>query len=80
MEFVAPMRVGKSEIIVKKSRFIGQCTCFSEEEAFEFIASVRQAHPGATHCVYAYSVGLGDFAEKASDDGENQKGQQGIPF
>lgn len=79
MEFVAPMRVGKSEIIVKKSRFIGQAApVFSEEEALEFIASVRQAHPGATHCVYAYSVGLGDFAEKASDDGE-PKGTAGYP-
>jgi uncharacterized YigZ family protein len=79
MEFIAPRKLGRCEVVIKRSRFIGQAApCFSEEKALDFISQVRQEHSGATHNVYAYSVGIGTFAERASDDGE-PKGTAGYP-
>ncbi|HHY17221.1 MAG TPA: YigZ family protein, partial [Firmicutes bacterium] len=70
MEFIAPMKQAKIETVIKKSRFIGHVfPAFSEEEALGHIESVKIANPAATHNVYAYSVGIGTFAERASDDG-----------
>ena len=71
MEFIAPLSQAKSEMVIKKSRFIGHVfPAFSEAEAVMHIESVKQEHMSATHNVYAYSVGVGTFAEKTSDDGE----------
>lgn len=79
MEFIAPEKQAKAEIVVKKSKFIGHVfPAFSEEEALNYIESVRKEHYAATHNVYAYSVGVGNFAEKASDDGE-PRGTAGYP-
>ncbi len=79
MEFTAPRRQAKIEIIIKKSRFIGHVfPAFSEEEALGQIESVRNQHRDATHNVFAYSVGIGNFAERASDDGE-PRGTAGYP-
>lgn len=79
MEFIAPRKLGNSEVVVKKSRFIGQAApCFSEQEASRFISNVKGEHPEATHNVYAYCIGIGDFAERASDDGE-PRGTAGYP-
>ncbi|MGI6627576.1 MAG: IMPACT family protein [Bacillota bacterium] len=79
MEFIAPMKQAKIETVIKKSRFIGHVfPAFSEEEALGHIESVKIANPAATHNVYAYSVGIGTFAERASDDGE-PRGTAGYP-
>ena len=79
MEFIAPSSHAKAEIIIKKSRFIGHVfPAFSEEEAIGHIESVKQEHQAATHNVYAYSVGVGSFAERASDVGE-PRGTAGYP-
>lgn len=79
MEFIVPSKQAKAELIIKKSRFIGHVfPAFSEEEAINHIESVKLQHPDATHNVYAYSVGVGSFAEKASDDGE-PRGTAGYP-
>ncbi len=79
MEFTAPLRQAATEIAVKKSRFIGHVfPAFSEEEALGHINAVRKKHLAATHNVFAYSVGIGNFAERASDDGE-PKGTAGYP-
>lgn len=56
------------ETIIKKSRFI----CYmkkieSEEEAKQYIASLKKMHPGANHHCSAYKVGNID---RANDDGE----------
>lgn len=41
----------------RKSRFIGNVfTVYSEKEAREMIAMVRELHDGANHVVYAYDV------------------------
>ncbi len=80
MEFIAPLRQAKTEVVIKRSRFIGQVfPAFSEEEALKYIESVKNEHSNATHNVYAYSVGVGTFAERASDDGE-PKGTAGYPI
>ena len=79
MEFIAPLSQAKSEMVIKKSRFIGHVfPAFSEAEAVMHIESVKQEHMSATHNVYAYSVGVGTFAEKTSDDGE-PRGTAGYP-
>lgn len=79
MEFIAPLRQAKSEMIIKRSRFIGHVfPAFSEEEALGHVGSVKHEHRAATHNVFAYSVGVGTFAERASDDGE-PRGTAGYP-
>lgn len=62
----------------KRSRFIG-CVkpVAAEEEAAEFIRSVREKNREATHNVYAYALRAGQ-ARRYSDDGEPQ-GTAGIP-
>ena len=46
------------ELVINKSRFIGQCfPISSEEEALEKLAELRKKYWDATHNCYAYSVG-----------------------
>lgn len=62
----------------RKSRFIGNVfTVYSEKEAREMIAMVRELHDGANHVVYAYDVSS-ENATRFSDDGE-PKGTAGMP-
>ena len=69
----------ENEIIIEKSRFIGYTKMTeSEEEAKEFIESIRKKHPFATHNCYAYVTEGGKVA-RFSDDGEPQ-GTAGIPM
>ncbi|HHY83848.1 MAG TPA: YigZ family protein [Clostridiales bacterium] len=67
------------EIEEKKSRFIASvkpaCT---EEEAVEFINSLKSKYWDATHNVYAYSIGGDRIVQRFSDDGE-PSGTAGIP-
>ncbi|WP_312649829.1 YigZ family protein [Proteiniclasticum sp.] len=75
--------VGKTvetEFIEKKSVFIGLASrVFSEEEAKEFIASVKIKYKDARHHVYAYTLGEEMNIQRYSDDGEPQ-GTGGIPI
>ena len=63
-----------AEIVEKKSRFIAQIQHVeTEDEALEFIASVKKEHSQARHNVYAYIVkGAGALSERIrfTDDGE----------
>ena len=62
----------------KKSRFIAALSHVeSEEEALEFIASVKAEHPMARHHVYAYVL-RAENRVRYSDDGEPQK-TAGVP-
>ncbi|MNP28933.1 IMPACT family member YigZ [compost metagenome] len=71
---------GSAEIVIKKSRFIGQARPVeSEEEAIAFIESVKKEHWNATHNCSAYMVGERDQIQKASDDGE-PSGTAGKPI
>ncbi|MFC5446754.1 YigZ family protein [Paenibacillus aestuarii] len=71
---------GSSEIIIKKSRFIGHAKpVASEEEAIAFIASIKKEHSMATHNCSAYVIGERDQIQKQSDDGE-PSGTAGKPI
>ncbi len=66
------------EFIEKRSRFIGYAKpVTTQEEAVEFINSIRSKHWDATHNVYAYILREGQ-ARRYSDDGE-PSGTAGVP-
>ena len=69
----------EKEIVIEKSRFISYTKMVeTEEEAKEFVESIRKKHPFATHNCYAYVTEGGKVA-RFSDDGEPQ-GTAGIPM
>ena len=72
---------GESEIVVTKSRFIGNLVSVSSaREAEEFITSVRKKYNDARHNCWAYIVMEGDMIiNKCSDDGE-PSGTAGRPI
>lgn len=71
---------GTSEIIISKSRFIANCKRVeSEEEAIQFIQSIKKEHHTATHNCSAYLIGEHDQVQKANDDGE-PSGTAGVPI
>lgn len=58
------------EIEVKGSKFIGLLSlCESEEQAKNFIHSVKKAHPKANHHCSAYILAA-PLVERSNDDGE----------
>lgn len=71
---------GSHEIIIQKSRFIGYVArVTSEEEAIEFIQSIKKKHYNATHNCSAYMIGEHNQIQKANDDGE-PSGTAGVPI
>lgn len=65
------IKTGESEIVVKKSRFLGvAASAESEDEAREIVAAIRREHFSARHVCYAYSIGEENPRLKFSDDGE----------
>ncbi len=72
-------RYGEDEIIINKSRFIGYAMPVeTEEEALDFIETIKTKHRDATHNVYAYVLGKDSNTQRFSDDGE-PSGTAGIP-
>jgi len=71
---------GNAELIIKKSRFIGQAApAYTEEEALEYIRGVREANKTASHNCFAYIIGANAGLMRYQDDGEPQ-GTAGIPI
>lgn len=69
-----------AEFIERKSRFIGQTTpCSTEEDALDFIKSIKDQHKTATHHCYAYVLGHNAGLMRYQDDGEPQ-GTAGVPI
>jgi uncharacterized YigZ family protein len=71
---------GEKEIVIEKSRFI----CYvnratTEEEAVQFIQTIKKKHWDATHNCSAYIIGEHDQIQKANDDGE-PSGTAGVPM
>lgn len=65
------IRTGSSEVIIKKSRFLGTAAYVdNEEDARNMVAEVRKQHYEARHVCYAYSIGDENPSLKFSDDGE----------
>jgi uncharacterized YigZ family protein len=72
-------KIGRDEIIINKSRFIGTaCPVEREEEALEFIDKIKKEFKDATHNVYAYVIGENSNIQRFSDDGE-PSGTAGMP-
>lgn len=72
-------KMGRDEIIINKSRFIGTaCPVETEEEALEFIDKIKKEFKDATHNVYAYVIGENSNIQRFSDDGE-PSGTAGMP-
>lgn len=68
---------GQGELTEKKSVFIGYAAPVNtEDEAIEFVRSIKKKHADARHNVYAYMIGQN--IARYSDDGEPQ-GTAGIP-
>ncbi|MGK7378668.1 YigZ family protein [Planococcus sp. 1R117A] len=73
-------KLTESEIIIQKSRFIGYAKrAESEQEAMEFIESIKAKHRSANHNCSAYIIGEHDSIQKANDDGE-PSGTAGVPI
>lgn len=69
-----------TEIEIKRSRFIGRATRVgSEEQARQFLASVRAAHIQARHVCHAFVVDPDRRTQRFSDDGE-PAGTAGAPI
>ena len=71
---------GQYELIIKKSRFI--CTLArteTEEEAQQFIDTLKKEHWKANHNCSAYLIGEDGMIQRASDDGE-PSGTAGVPM
>ncbi|WEV45451.1 YigZ family protein [Streptococcaceae bacterium ESL0687] len=65
---------------IKKSRFICQLKrVYTEDEARDFIQSVKKEHYKATHNVSAFTLGDKQEIQRSSDDGE-PSGTGGIPM
>ena len=68
------------ELVINKSRFIGQCFPIpSEKDALDTLAVLRKRYWDATHNCYAYSVGQNGEIARFSDDGE-PGGTAGMPM
>ena len=68
------------EIVVNRSRFIGQCIPVpSEAEALDTLSAIRKRYWDATHNCYAYSIGQKGEIARFSDDGE-PGGTAGMPM
>jgi len=79
-EYKTVKQLGTAEIIIKRSRFIGHAKpVTTEEEAVQFIQSIKKEHALATHNCSAYMVGERDEIQKQSDDGE-PSGTAGKPI
>lgn len=60
---------GEGEIVIKKSRFIGQATpVASEAEAVAFVAEIKKRRYDATHNCHAWIID--SLNQRSSDDGE----------
>ncbi|MCM3389109.1 YigZ family protein [Ureibacillus chungkukjangi] len=72
--------LGEREIVISKSRFIAYVNrAESEEEAIEFIESIKKLNSSATHNCSCYMIGENDQIQKANDDGE-PSGTAGVPM
>lgn len=77
-EYFVPSGRGESEYDEKRSRFLGYVMPVgSEDEAREFINSIKKKNYDARHNCWCYIIRGG--AERYSDDGEPQ-GTAGIPM
>ena len=71
---------GEASFIERKSRFISySMPVTNEEEAMQFLSSIRKKHYDASHNCYAYILGENATIQRSSDDGE-PSGTAGMPI
>lgn len=71
---------GEASFIERKSRFISYAMpVTTEEEAIQFLNTIRKKHYDATHNCYAYILGENGEIQRSSDGGE-PAGTAGIPI
>lgn len=71
---------GTDELIIRKSRFIGNAAPFDDEgKALQWLKTIRENHKAASHHCYAYIIGANGGIMRYQDDGEPQ-GTAGIPI
>lgn len=71
---------GEGEIVEKKSRFLGKIKKVeTEEEALEFVESIKKQYWDARHNCFAYIIGTKGETVRCSDDGE-PSGTAGKPM
>lgn len=80
MNYLIPAEINRTETAVSNSRFLSTAGHVqSVEEARQFIASIKDEMPDASHHVYAFRIGYGNsVTEGVSDDGE-PSGTSGPP-
>ncbi len=77
-DYLTLKKESSDEFIEKRSRFIGYAKpVTTQEEAMDFINTIRSKHWDATHNVYAYVLRQGQ-SRRYSDDGE-PSGTAGVP-
>lgn len=78
--YLTVKQFGENEIIIERSRFIAHVARVeTEEEAQEFIQTIKKKHWDATHNCSAYLIGENNQIQKANDDGE-PSGTAGVPI
>ncbi|HYK74961.1 MAG TPA: YigZ family protein [Pseudoneobacillus sp.] len=71
---------GENQIVIERSRFIAHVSrAETEEQAQEFIQTIKKKHWDATHNCSAYLIGENNHIQKANDDGE-PSGTAGVPI
>ncbi|MBN8193772.1 YigZ family protein [Bacillus sp. NTK074B] len=71
---------GEHEITIERSRFIAYVNRVeTEEQAQDFIATIKKKHHDANHNCSAYMIGEQNLIQKANDDGE-PSGTAGVPM
>lgn len=80
MEFRTIKEDGQVQEEIKKSRFICHIKCVTtEDEAREFINTIKKEHYKATHNCSAFILGERSEMKRSSDDGE-PSGTAGVPM
>ncbi|TYR76022.1 YigZ family protein [Rossellomorea vietnamensis] len=79
-KYLTVKEAGQHEINIERSRFIAHIKrAESEEEAQEFINTIKKEHWNANHNCSAYMIGEHNLIQKANDDGE-PSGTAGVPM
>ena len=73
--------ISETNLIVKKSRFVGLCTSVSSiQEINDFLDYTKAEYSRASHYCYAYSIGLDDQKRGYSSDAGEPTNSAGPPI